>query len=396
MLGRFLLTVLVGVAAILGGVYQIKIKPKLTVLGEGRIVRPVGNTRCKTYPEAQACEKIVLHPETGLLYMACSTQQSRSHWIPATNRLNATGKSSMDYVAFFDPSTSSIKRLETEGFKFSRGLSLHGMDIARSREHPSELLIYLVNHREPLEGKEDAREVGADSVVEIFETKPGSDTMRYIATFKDPLIVTPNDIAATGDEMDFYFTNDHGFVKTSLARRLNIDALLDLGWSNVGYCHAYKGCKLAADNIVGANGVVRGSDGKYYVASSTSGRIYVFERQTDDSLVLTDLIPLERSVDNLSIDQTGAIWGAGLVHALHLVNVHFETPSINTPSSALRITLNEGEGSYFGEKYKVEKIFEDSGELASGSTSVAYDAKRKKLYLHGIAAPHLTVCDVAV
>ncbi|OCB88463.1 calcium-dependent phosphotriesterase [Sanghuangporus baumii] len=355
--------------------------------------------------------------------MACSTQQSRPHWIPATNRLNATGKSSMDYVAFFDPSTSRIKRLETEGFKFSRGLSLHGMDIARSREHPSELLIYLVNHREPLEGKDDGREVGADSVVEIFETKPGSDTMRYIATFKDSVIVTPNDIAATGDEMDFYFTNDHGFVKTGLvclfsffdfsnlneyivgwmridldlqARRLNIDALLDLGWSNVGYCHAHKGCKVAADNIVGANGIVRGSDGKYYVASSTSGRIYVFERQTDDSLVLTDLIPLERSVDNLSIDQTGAIWGAGLVHALHLVNVHFETPSINTPSSALRITLNEGEGSYFGEKYKVEKIFEDSGELASGSTSVAYDSKRKKLYLHGIAAPHLTVCDVEV
>ena len=93
---------------------------------------------------------------------------------------------------------------------------------------------------------------------------------------------------------------------------------------------------------------------------------------------------LERSIDNLSIDQTGAVWGAGIVHALHLANVHFETPSINTPSSALRITLNEGEGAYFGEKYKVERVFEDAGEIASGSTSVAYDVKRKKLYLHGL------------
>lgn len=36
--------------------------------------------------------------------------------------------------------------------------------------------------------------------------------------------------------------------------------------------------------------------------------------------------------------------------------VHFSNPSIHTPSSALRITLNDGEGSYFGEKYKVEKV----------------------------------------
>ena len=133
----------------------------------------------------------------------------------------------MDYVAVFDPSTSRIKRLETEGFKFSRGLSLHGMDIARSREHPSELLIYLVNHREPFEGKEDAREVGADSVIEIFETTPGGGTMRYVATFKDPVIATPNDIAATGDEMDFYFTNDHGFTKTGFVRFLSIKCELE-------------------------------------------------------------------------------------------------------------------------------------------------------------------------
>ena len=101
------------------------------------------------------------------------------------------------------------------------------MDVTRSRERPSELLIYLVNHREPFEGKEDAREVGADSVIEIFETTPGGGTMRYVATFKDPVIATPNDIAATGDEMDFYFTNDHGFTKTGFVRFLSITCELE-------------------------------------------------------------------------------------------------------------------------------------------------------------------------
>ena len=42
-----------------------------------------------------------------------------------------------------------------------------------------------------------------------------------------------------------------------------------------------------------------------------------------------------------------------------MVQEHFANPSIMTPSSALRITLNAGEGSYFGEKYKVEKVNSD-------------------------------------
>ncbi|EJD03191.1 calcium-dependent phosphotriesterase [Fomitiporia mediterranea MF3/22] len=393
MAGRVLLTVLVGFAAVLSGLYRLSIKPKLEFFGEGRVVQPVGNTKCKSYPEAQACEKIVVHHPTGHVYMACSTFQSRPHWLPGTNRLNATGKSSSDYVAVFDPSTSKITRLRAEMYKYPRGLSLHGMDVVSSKQHPSELFIYLVNHREPF-APADANEVGADSVIEVFSTTPGSDEMRFVATWKDPVIATPNDIVATGDDMSFYFTNDHGSIKTGLARRLNIDAFLGLGWSNVAYCHATDGCKVAADNLIGANGITRGKDGTYYVASSKSGRIYVLEQQADNKLVLTDEIPVDRPVDNLSVDQTGAVWGAGLVNTLHLVNVHFENPSIKSPSSALRITLNEGDSSYFGEKYKVEKVFEDDGEIASGSTSVAYDAKRKKLYLHGLAAPHLTVCDI--
>jgi arylesterase / paraoxonase len=35
---------------------------------------------------------------------------------------------------------------------------------------------------------------------------------------------------------------------------------------------------------------------------------------------------------------------------------HAINPSLRSPSSALRIVLNRGEGSYYGEKYKVEKV----------------------------------------
>ncbi|PAV18920.1 serum paraoxonase arylesterase [Pyrrhoderma noxium] len=397
-MSRLVLTVLVGLVAVVTGFYQLVIRPKLVVLGEGRIIQPIGNTKCVTYPESKACEKILLHEPSGLLYMACSTQESRVHWLPTSDRLNATGKSSVDYVSVFDPSSGKVTRLTTEGFKFPRGLSFHGMDIAPSTDpsRPHDIFLYLVNHRAPL-GDADAAVVGADSVIEVFKTRPGGEDIHYVATFKDPVISTPNDIAATGEEdKGFYFTNDHGMIKTGWARRHHVDTLLGWAVTNVGYCNVVDGCKIVAEGLVGVNGIAKGKDGKYYVASSTSGRVYVFDRQADNSLVLEDEISTDRPIDNLSIDKDGSVWGAAFVHAMELVNVHFANPSINTASSALRITPNDGAGSYFGEKYKIERVFEDDGTLASGTTSVAYDVKRKKLYLHGIASPQLTVCDIEV
>lgn len=149
--------------------------------------------------------------------MACSTQASRTHWIPTVNRLNATGKSTQDYVATFNPYTNTVTKLKTIGYKFPRGLSVHGMDVVESKEHPEDLLLYMVNHREPMAPKR-AEEEGQDSVIEVFRSRPEMNEIHYIATFKDPVISTPNDIVAGDEEMSFYFTNDHGFVKNGLVR----------------------------------------------------------------------------------------------------------------------------------------------------------------------------------
>lgn len=63
---------------------------------------------------------------------------------------------------------------------------------------------------------------------------------------------------------------------------------------------------------------------------------------------------------------------------------HFRDPSIPAASSALRITLNTGRSAFFGEKYKIDKVVESDGtEVASGSTSVAYDAERRRLFFSG-------------
>lgn len=56
MAGRTILTLLAVLVAVLGGVYQLRYKEFVSVLGFGRIVENVGSRDCKTIPELQACE----------------------------------------------------------------------------------------------------------------------------------------------------------------------------------------------------------------------------------------------------------------------------------------------------------------------------------------------------
>lgn len=62
----------------------------------------------------------------------------------------------------------------------------------------------------------------------------------------------------------------------------------------------------------------------------------------------------------------------GIVNALHRVNVHFVNPKIISPSSAFRITPNDGQSRYFGEKYKVEKVCTSSGLYLPSSFACSY------------------------
>jgi len=375
--------------AVLAGVYQLYVKPLLVTLGKGRIIESIGNEACIIVPELQACEKIVLHQQTGIIYLACSTPSSRVHWTPAVGRLNSTGASRSDFIATYDPETSRITHLKTAGFPSSRGLSLHGMDVIPSSTNSSELFVYLVNHREPL-GEQPASLVGADSAIEIFKTTVGSGTLTHVRTVEDPVIITPNDLVGSPDGKSFHFTNDHG-TKTGLIREFEI---LGLARTSVGFCHVDEGCKIAISNMHGNNGITRAKNDTFYVANCLWGGLTILEKQSDNTLVLTDSVHTDRGIDNLSIDDEGFVWAAGLSDALTLVFKHFADPSVPAPSSALRMSINTGPGAFYGEKYKVDNVFEDNGSLASGITSVVHDSRSRRLFLHGLASPHLVVCNI--
>jgi hypothetical protein len=59
-----------------------------------------------------------------------------------------------------------------------------------------------------------------------------------------------------------------------------------------------EGCKLATAKIHDANGIA-GVNDTFYVANSLKGTVTVLERQTDNSLVLTDVIPTGKMPSHL-------------------------------------------------------------------------------------------------
>jgi len=93
------------------------------------------------------------------------------------------------------------------------------------------------------------------------------------------------------------------------------------------YCHTDVGCKFAITKLQGANGITDAKNGTIYVANSSGGGLYVLERQSDNSLVLSEYIKTgkylccpgssinfatkDRCLDNLSLDTNGAVWAAG-------------------------------------------------------------------------------------
>ncbi|KAF8492341.1 serum paraoxonase/arylesterase [Russula emetica] len=319
----------------------------------------VGNTNCNKVETLQACEKLVLHPPSGLLYLAST----------------------------YDPATGAVTRLTFSGFPTSQGYGSHGLDVVPSAADPKELFVYAINHRKPVHGK--AKLVGADSVVEIFKTTVGGNTLTHVRTVESPIIDTPNDLVGSPDGKSFYFTNDHG-VKIGFTRYLEY---LGLARTSVGYCHVDEGCKIAMDGLPGSNGIARAQNGTVYVANSKAGQIHVLEEQNDHSLVLVDDIALDRRLDNLSIDTNEALWAAGIPDGLAFISAYYDLEKV-APSSAIRITKNVGNEAFFGEKLKVEKVFEDDGKQASATTSAVHDARRNLLFLSGVFSAHLTVCKV--
>ncbi|QRW08173.1 hypothetical protein RhiLY_07172 [Ceratobasidium sp. AG-Ba] len=204
---------------VLGILYKLWLVPVLESGGAYRSVKPLNTEGCETVEGIEACEKLVIH-ESGLVYLAfASSARSRADWTPALEALNATavrGKPAQDYIASYDPRSRAIAKLDPRDFPDPRGLNVHGMDVVPDIRDAGALWIYVVNHRPPLDPTVDAQKLGADSVIEIFKTRVGASSIKWVKTIQDSsVIVTLNDVLGASNGEEFWFTNDH-HVKVGL------------------------------------------------------------------------------------------------------------------------------------------------------------------------------------
>jgi arylesterase/paraoxonase len=294
-------------------------------------------------------------------------------------------------------------------------LNLHGFDV-RDDKNTDTLRILLVNHCPPIDPATgdflDATVVGANSTIELFQTKAGSDTMRHVRTYAHDLIETPNNVAWINDD-SFVFTNDHsskvGFVsslvKLSVRRltstkRRKLDAVI--GGGSVGFC-SHNHCNIAFSTGFGIpNGLVRGRDGLIYVPSTALGVIDVFSLGQDHLLTKIDTIKIGMPIDNLSVDKNGDIFVASFPR-LYQFAVQTNNPFDVHPASSVFRIKRAGKG-YHGTgrkghlegddaEYEVELVMEDDGSVLPSATVAVHDAETGRFFLGGVLSPFIAICE---
>ncbi|KAF8915020.1 hypothetical protein CPB85DRAFT_1433223 [Mucidula mucida] len=377
--------------ALLAIFFQFQIAPIVETLGFFRVVETENRPEhCLTLPEVTGCEKVVVHQGTGLLYMACATIDQRSRWMNPSKDFTIPVEGA-NYLALYDPENKySVKHITLPHFDTSRTIAFHGMDVVPSKFNENEAFIYLIHHRVPID--QDVGVVGYDSCVEIFKTVVGSTIATHLHTIEGPVVQTPNDLVGASDGKSFYFTNDG--KATLKAGTL----LADIGQmirptSSVGYCHVDEGCKIAIGNLLNPNGITQAPNGTIYVGCALAGGVKVMERQADNTLSIVDVIPTDTLNDNLTIDEDGFVWAAGIPKAAEAGNT-MRNMSNPCPHVSWKLGVNTGPDSFNGQKYNVENVLQDDGQLLSFITTVAYDSRRERLFLHGLGSHWLTVCDL--
>jgi len=264
------------------------------------------------------------------------------------------------------------------------------MDVVPSRKDPNILFVYLVNHRPP--PSTGRGKAGANSVIEIFRTTVGSNTLIHLKTVDNPnVIVTPNDVSGSPDGDSFYFTNDHG-IKFGELKYWEIALTLPL--SSVGYCHVEHGCKYAVKNVVSVNGIVRRGENDIFVVSCAKGSVNRYVTRADGTLAFRERIYVGRCIDNLTVDAEGSIYAAAFPDAHKIFERVLKNTPIEVPAAVYKIS-SPGIESATESASRVERIFEDDGRIAEGGiTTSAYDNRLKRLYLTGVMTPRVLSCEL--
>lgn len=234
-------------------------------------------------------------------------------------------------------------------------------------------LLYVVNHVR-----------GAADRVEKFRFIPGTLDLEHVRSFNDSIFNILNDVALVSEDA-FYATN-YLYFQHNLASTL--EHLLPLPLAGVLYVDR----NVVTEVVTGVritNGVTLSRDKKFlYVAFPVDHMMRVYERQNDNGLKLVQNVPeVYTSIDNFMLSQAGDALLAGCHPIPYKIMGHLMDPRNRSPSSVLRLPLNNGRVVV----EDIAELFYDHGEFISASSSAYIHSNQ---LLIGSVIDKLVVCDL--
>jgi len=207
----------------------------------------------------------------------------------------------------------------------------------------------------------------SEQAIEVFDVGGGGLTHR--TSVIDPLIVTPNDVAATGEEA-FYVTNDHGSeaglghaMEDVFGRGRGSVVAVDLALPPA------QRVRVIARNIAFANGIAISPDRRFlHIAASRDKALLSYEIAQPDKA--PRVIPLPLGPDNLSWAPDGRLAISGhpdlIRFALYAKTARWRWGVRTSPSMVIRLdpTASDPHAS-------IEMLWHDDGTMLSGSTVAA-------------------------
>ena len=325
--------------------------------GEFKTITPQFGGTCKKVDGVVGAEDLVIDRTTGVAYLATDDRRAAMAGKPVPGGIWAYDLNAVD--------AKPVNLTPNPGFPFHpHGLGLH--------HGPDGAVLMVVNH-----GSGSGVFQGAPDTIEVFAVQ--GMNLKHTGTIKGDLLRAVNDVQPVGDGK-FYASIDHGYP-TGFMRTLEDYARLPA--AKVVYFDGSK-VRQVADGIRYANGVNVSPDGQtVYVAGSTDRAVHVFGRDVaSGDLWRKGLIETGSGIDNLDVDDVGALWTGAHPKLLTFVE-HSKDASVKSPSQILRIDPGSGE---------VFEVMMEDGNLLSGSSAAARYGNR--LLVGPVLDPGFLDCEL--
>ncbi len=324
--------------------------------GQFTTIKPIGTQSCRAIAGIVGAEDIAIDRASGVAYVSSTDRLA----IAAGRGAGVRGE--IFALNLQDPQENPKPLSAGTPVEFRpHGLSLFQSDTGASR-------LFAVNDR-------------ADGRHTIERWEIGPEGLTYLEPeIADPLIGSPNDIAAVGPDQ-FYVTNDGG--GSNVARVL--DFILQRTRSTVVYYDG-KAAKVVAEGFGYANGIAVGADGKtVYVTDMFKRTLEIFDRDPDSgALKPTGSVFFGTGLDNIDIDPDNVLWIASHPKLIDLGR-YFSGGLDVSPSQIIRAIPTKEGGR------EARTVMLDLGTtVPAASVAARY---RNRFLVGSVAGPNVIACD---